>query len=306
MDMNDKNAQPSMEEILASIRRIIAEEPAEPAALNPQAKAVAQDGSQEEGQEFELPSMFRASAQPAAEKPAPLFGRLTDAIRSAQSGGAGDGRSASAMGAELDALARAHAAQGGATGSRLDVQQSAYPSLSSLKAARIEPQASQKPATEAPAADPMQQAAFPMPQAPRTEDVKRVMAPFKDTRFARMSDGVPQTAAPLSNTNAQAFAAPQRAQSVFDADPFAAQMSPPPLGSSQAMTGGALQDAAARGGGAGPEATAGSGAIEDTTAELLRPMLRQWLSDNMPRMVEKALHIEVAESVKTGKKPTLL
>jgi cell pole-organizing protein PopZ len=51
--------------------------------------------------------------------------------------------------------------------------------------------------------------------------------------------------------------------------------------------------------GAGP-----TGTIEDTTAELLRPMLRQWLADNMPRMVEKALHIEVAESVKTGKKFT--
>jgi hypothetical protein len=49
----------------------------------------------------------------------------------------------------------------------------------------------------------------------------------------------------------------------------------------------------------GPSPT---GTIEDTTAELLRPMLRQWLADNMPRMVEKALHIEVAESVKTGKK----
>jgi hypothetical protein len=48
-----------------------------------------------------------------------------------------------------------------------------------------------------------------------------------------------------------------------------------------------------------------TGTIEDTTAELLRPMLRQWLADNMPRMVEKALHIEVAESVKTGKKPTI-
>jgi cell pole-organizing protein PopZ len=47
-----------------------------------------------------------------------------------------------------------------------------------------------------------------------------------------------------------------------------------------------------------------TGTIEDTTAELLRPMLRAWLSDNMPRMVEKALHIEVAESVRTGKKPT--
>jgi cell pole-organizing protein PopZ len=31
-------------------------------------------------------------------------------------------------------------------------------------------------------------------------------------------------------------------------------------------------------------------------------MLRQWLAENMPRMVEKALHIEVAESVKTPKK----
>jgi hypothetical protein len=55
-----------------------------------------------------------------------------------------------------------------------------------------------------------------------------------------------------------------------------------------------------------PLATAdqtGSGSIEDTTAELLRPMLRQWLSENMPRMVEKALHIEVADSVKLPRKP---
>lgn len=45
------------------------------------------------------------------------------------------------------------------------------------------------------------------------------------------------------------------------------------------------------------------GRIEDATADLLRPMLRQWLSENMPRMVEKALHIEVAESVQLSKKP---
>jgi len=50
----------------------------------------------------------------------------------------------------------------------------------------------------------------------------------------------------------------------------------------------------------GSEASA-VGPIEDATADLLRPMLRQWLSDNMPRMVEKALHIEVAETVRTGK-----
>jgi hypothetical protein len=32
-------------------------------------------------------------------------------------------------------------------------------------------------------------------------------------------------------------------------------------------------------------------------------MLRQWLAENMPRMVEKALHIEVAETVKPVRKP---
>lgn len=34
--------------------------------------------------------------------------------------------------------------------------------------------------------------------------------------------------------------------------------------------------------------------LDDTAAELLRPMLRQWLDANMPRIVEKALRIELA------------
>jgi hypothetical protein len=51
-----------------------------------------------------------------------------------------------------------------------------------------------------------------------------------------------------------------------------------------------------------PAQAQASAPIEDSTADLLRPMLRQWLAENMPRMVEKALHIEVAESVKSPKK----
>ncbi len=35
--------------------------------------------------------------------------------------------------------------------------------------------------------------------------------------------------------------------------------------------------------------------LEDTVAELLRPMLRQWLDANMPRIVEKALRVELAQ-----------
>jgi len=44
--------------------------------------------------------------------------------------------------------------------------------------------------------------------------------------------------------------------------------------------------------------------MEDTVAELLRPMLREWLDSNMPRIVEKALRIETAGSQKSnGAKP---
>jgi cell pole-organizing protein PopZ len=38
--------------------------------------------------------------------------------------------------------------------------------------------------------------------------------------------------------------------------------------------------------------------LEDTVSDLLRPMLRQWLDSNMPRIVEKALRVELAESAK--------
>lgn len=38
--------------------------------------------------------------------------------------------------------------------------------------------------------------------------------------------------------------------------------------------------------------------LEDTVSELLRPLLREWLENNMPRIVENALRLEMAESVK--------
>jgi hypothetical protein len=38
----------------------------------------------------------------------------------------------------------------------------------------------------------------------------------------------------------------------------------------------------------------GGRSLEDTVAEMLRPMLREWLDANMPRIVEKALRVELA------------
>jgi cell pole-organizing protein PopZ len=48
-------------------------------------------------------------------------------------------------------------------------------------------------------------------------------------------------------------------------------------------------DAAAGTSGAAPK-------MDKAAAELLRPMLRQWLSDNMPRIVEEALRSELMSS----------
>lgn len=39
--------------------------------------------------------------------------------------------------------------------------------------------------------------------------------------------------------------------------------------------------------------------LEDTVAEMLRPMLREWLDTNMPRIVEKAIRVEIANKAPT-------
>ena len=41
----------------------------------------------------------------------------------------------------------------------------------------------------------------------------------------------------------------------------------------------------------------GSRSMEDTVAELLRPMLRSWLAENMPKIVERALRKEIDDSI---------
>jgi len=89
MELTEKNGQASMEEILASIRRIIAEEPGglEPLIdLDAPLRQQRGDGLLDDPSDFDLPSMFRAPATPAPERPAPLFGRLSEAIRAASSG----------------------------------------------------------------------------------------------------------------------------------------------------------------------------------------------------------------------------
>lgn len=337
MNYSEKNGQPSMEEILASIRRIIADEPQGASPIidlrgtSRPLNLLSTD--EDDSPDFQLPSIFRP--QPAPDKTAPLFGRLTDAIR--QASGSAEARSQEAP-SEPPYAAPAHYGPG-ANGS-------SNPGLSALNVQRpvqasdfshvvpVKPQQSAEPVAEEPAKPEATSSWWgggaTRPAQPPESEVKREMVPFRDTRMSGMGsvpvyhpeDFATQRAAPVepaavvshtpapSPTSTIDFSAIVPGQQDVPAhmamelwrDPAPATPIPPYTGAAvESPPPPPLPNAAESN--QKPGSAAPSGTIEDATADLLRPMLRQWLAENMPRMVEKALHIEVAQSVRPMKKP---
>ncbi len=150
---------------------------------------------------------------------------------------------------------------------------------------------------------------------PKEDDqVARQMVPFADTRMNRMgsasTDQGPSPSPSTTNGPVPALSAgTQPSPTVSNptqpvapapvAPTSAATETPPPLGQKPASppVGSVVHTSPpaslpADGGTALPQNA------HDAAAELLRPVLRQWVGENMPRIVEKALHIELAESIK--------
>ncbi|WP_295554960.1 DUF2497 domain-containing protein [uncultured Hyphomicrobium sp.] len=326
MNMTEKNGQPSMEEILASIRRIIAEEPVSHAhngELRGTPIMLKGDSALEDAAEFDLPAIFRSSPPPPTERSTPLLGRLTDAIRSATTSASelrngANGEDYAGHSAELGS---------GVTDGGLSSLKSPRPDSAPVEPLRplngIGHEVSAPSAYSTPSA-PVAAASSSGPP----EEPKRVMAPFKDTHFMRMATPAGGASAPAPSPSPAAAAPlpPEAGKPVdfgtiipgqFDraslasgqaATPqtFAAPeptIAPPPHVAPVIMPPPPLPHADQNALVVVPPGGEETGSIEDTTADLLRPMLRQWLADNMPRMVEKALHIEIAESIKAPKKP---
>jgi cell pole-organizing protein PopZ len=128
----------------------------------------------------------------------------------------------------------------------------------------IEPPAPLRMAQTASAFPPVHSA--PQPE-PEEEPVKREMPSFFDTRLNRLGEMTRKANAPVP-------VEPKPAPPVAVAPPLLQQ--PPLLPESTAL---AVQHNANMG-------------VEDAAAQLLRPMLRQWLTENMPKIVEKALRSE--------------
>lgn len=100
--------------------------------------------------------------------------------------------------------------------------------------------------------------------------VKREMPSFFDTRLNRLGEMTRQANAPKQLEPPKA-------------EPQAAAPQPPPLRHPMQQSAEAVQAASSAGG------------LEDAAAQLLRPILKQWLTENMPKIVEKALRSEAGE-----------
>lgn len=225
--MNMMNgAKHDVEDILASIRTSIADRSSFDVERR-EARVTTLRGRgniADEALEFELPAIFKAPAQPTAEKPN-LLGRLSEALGS-----------------------NAQHAQESDWGRR--TARTVIP-FEPIHGRMIEPP---------PVARQSAEVSEPATAPPSDDGVKRVMPSFFDTRMSRMNNTAP---APQP----EPVAAPEPAPTAFAPEP-------PRL-----PDGGAVAH----------------GGVEDAAAQLLRPILRQWLTENMPKIVEKALRDETGK-----------
>jgi cell pole-organizing protein PopZ len=256
----------NVEDILASIRTSIADEAGATRLVSGeihmpmhhpfQTRRDAQPPA-EEAAEFELPAIFKPGHHAAIERPK-LFGRLSEALKTnaPQDAGRQDaGRTRTVI--PFDPTSANGAANGVANGAGNGTANGAS------NGRMIEPPAALQMA--AASSEPNHYRHQPEPAKHEVEEVARVMPSFFDTRLNKlgeMSREVYKPKAPEPVPQPQPVPAPVYRQ-------------PPTL-----PQGNLAQQHA-------------NNAVDDAAAQLLRPMLRHWLQENMPKIVEKALLSEL-------------
>ena len=136
---------------------------------------------------------------------------------------------------------------------------------------------------EAPA---MAEAPAPRPEAPaKAEGPANAEAPAKAEVCAEPEPQVQAPAQPAPEPAAAAVVKPETAASIAPAKPSAAAapVAVQPLAQAQFM--GAAQ---------APVSAQNGGPLEAAVREMLRPLLVQWLNENMPRILENAIRDEIA------------
>ena len=320
MDLTDKTAQPSMEEILASIRKLLSEEsdPRQDAIDFNARPIMLNDDDEEETSEFDLPAIFRSSSpveRMGRERSSASLVRLTDAIRTVTGGMA-----TVAYEAEVHTQSSTAEPLKGLSSLKVEETYRVEATVSALPHRELElagvserlddssffeDEGQLAPVrSEAPA----QQAAPVVTASSEPSDVRRVMAPFKDTKFKSLAS--PSAASPPASVEARPQASapggmvepklPSPPSNGFDFKREPVLPSYPPPRKKEAIQGLApsFQQAALVHREEAPQANVN----EEAAADLLRPMLRSWLAENMPKMVEKALVLEMNQQLANLKK----
>lgn len=251
-----KVTEPSMEEILASIRRIIADDEAKPppAEAAKPAPAPAAAPAPKPQTMADIPPSKVAPAKPAAEKPAPPPAAKPVAPPPAPAADAGPNNQD-----DIDAL--------------LAGLDEATPAPE-IRAPEPEPEPDVLELTDEMAMDPEPTPAPPPPSFHRVE-------PRDDLEFAETPPPRPTPA-------------PSYAPVDFDAPPLPPQQ--PILAQSTVSAVESAFNSLAH-----TVLSSNARTLEDLVKEMLRPMLKSWLDDNLPGLVERIVKAEIERVSRGGR-----
>lgn len=290
MSVSARASEPSMEEILASIRRIISDDvasessPAEPAASSGVAEGVASD-TPEPGRvalsaaatlqstpvsraEIELP-VAAASSRPV--RPFPAFSRPV-----APEAASGEGYETPFTAALMDLAIVEQAVQSEVTdmlSGSLEDDVVAYATPASEPTLDL---------TAIPEIDDMQVQAKPVTVPPR-----QVAAPLPERSS---SDAAPFEAA---------AEAPRASEMRLPLSrPAAGELEP--SRSNRLVSGTTTDSVAASFGALARTVASNSRSLEDVVADTLRPMLKSWLDENLPSLVERLVKAEIERVARHG------
>lgn len=249
-----KVTEPSMEEILASIRRIIADDEAKPPpaeAAKPAPAPVAAPAPKPQTM-ADIPPSKVALAKPAAEKPAPPPAAKPAPPPPAADAGPNNQDDIDALLAGLDEATPAP----------------------EIRAPEPEPEPDVLELTDEMAMDPEPTPAPPPPSFHRVE-------PRDDLEFAETPPPRPTPA-------------PSYAPVDFDAPPLPPQQ--PILAQSTVSAVESAFNSLAH-----TVLSSNARTLEDLVKEMLRPMLKSWLDDNLPGLVERIVKAEIERVSRGGR-----
>ncbi len=293
--------EPSMEEILASIRRII--ESNEPVGAKPMSSThFAAAGAPNHDIQLTVDEEFAAADRAQAAEQDPRFVAANSQMPVAEQEGAGRGLSLADVAARVRAASERNAAALLNTGRAPQQPRELPPAIAARLAEAHVAEADVRPVADvplrnaisdvAPVAPPPVGAAAALRVAPEMEELKPIAAA-----------AAPQAAMPLE---APIFQAPEPPASV--APVSVALETETSLSPSQAVSASPLMSEAA-----GAQVTRSfeelaaivdggpRRSLDELAQEMLRPMLQEWLDDNLPTLVERLVREEI-ERVARGQR----